>query len=186
MSGGQRGMLTAALVTTAALALAATPAGRKTMDFQLTSPAFANHQSLPVKYTCNGDGVTPPLRWQGAPAGTRSFALILHDPDAPAAGGFTHWVLYDLPPTLTEIPSGAYNDAKFPLGGLEGNNGRGELGFTPSCPPPGAPHHYTFTLYAVNAPSLGLAPGATRAEVLAALKGKIVAETQLVGTYGSR
>lgn len=160
-------------------------AARQAMDFQLSSPAFSNHQTIPEKYTCHGDAISPPLRWQGVPAGTRSLVLILHDADAPAPGGFTHWVLFDLPATLTELPSGTYNQAQFPLGGLEGNNGRGELGFTPSCPPPGPAHHYTFTLYAVNVSSLGLAAGATRTEVLAALQGKILAQAQLVGLYGS-
>jgi len=162
-----------------------TAAVEKAMDFQLSSPAFANQQPLPERYTCHGDGQSAPLRWQGAPSGTRSFALILHDPDASAPGGFTHWVVYDLPPALTEIPSGDYTAAAFPLGGLEGHNGRGEMGFTPSCPPPGAPHHYTFTLYALSVPSLGLPAGATRAQVLAALQGKSLAQAQLVGVYAS-
>lgn len=175
----RQSILITSLLGAAALLLAAHTA----MDFQLSSPAFANQQTIPDKYTCHGAGVSPPLRWQGTPAGTRSFALILHDPDAPAPGGFTHWVLYNLPASLTEIPSGTYTEAKFPLGGLEGDNGRGELGFTPSCPPPGAPHHYTFTLYAVSVPSLGLAAGAAREDVLRALQGKIVAQTQLVGVY---
>lgn len=152
------------------------------MPFRLSSTAFANQQLIPTAFTCNGDNSSPALRWEGAPAGTRSFALVLHDPDAPS-GDFTHWSVYDLPPTLTELPSGKYQSAQFPLGGLEGRNSFGDLGYGGPCPPPGSPHHYVFELYALSQPSLGLASGASRDQLVAALQGKVLARASLTGLF---
>lgn len=152
------------------------------MDFRLTSTAFANNQPIPRAHSCDGDNTSPVLRWQGTPSGARSLALILHDPDAPS-GEFIHWVLYDLPATITELPSGKYQNARFPLGGLQGKNGFGGLGYGGPCPPPGAPHHYVFTLYALSQPSLGIAAGASKEELDAAMSGKVLAQAQLVGLY---
>jgi len=152
------------------------------MDFRLTSAAFQNNQPIPKTFSCDGDNTAPALRWEGTPNGTKSLALIVRDPDAPS-GEFTHWMLYDLPPTITEIPAGSYSAAKFPLGGFEGQNDFGNLGYGGPCPPPGSPHHYVFTLYALNQPSLGLAAGAARAELDRALKDKVVAHTELTGLF---
>ncbi|HUX68151.1 MAG TPA: YbhB/YbcL family Raf kinase inhibitor-like protein [Terriglobales bacterium] len=153
------------------------------MEFRLTSAAFVNNQAIPSAHSCQGDDTSPGLRWQGEPRGTRSLALVLRDPDAPA-GEFVHWVLYDLPAAVTELPSGHYTSGRFPLGGYEGQNDFGDLGYGGPCPPPGRPHHYVFTLYALSAPSLGLAAGASRDEVMAAMQGKVLAQTELVGLYG--
>jgi hypothetical protein len=151
---------------------------------QLTSSDFANNQAIAAEHSCDGAGTSEALSWTGLPEGTRSLALVLFDPDARPPRGFVHWVAYDIPPTVTGIPSGKYSEAQLPGGGVEGNNGRGTLGFIPSCPPAAdAAHHYTFTLYALSVPSLGLAPGATRDEVLAAMKGKTLGEATLVGLY---
>ncbi len=153
--------------------------------FRLTSPAFADNQPIPVAHSCDGAGASPPLRWAGVPNGTRSLTLIVHDPDAPS-GDFTHWLVYDLPPTITALPAGQYDSRHFPLGGLEGRNSFGQIGFGAPCPPLGPPHHYHFDLYAVRQPSLGLTAGASQAEVEAALQGKILAKASLTGTYGRR
>ncbi|MGH9476940.1 MAG: YbhB/YbcL family Raf kinase inhibitor-like protein [Terriglobales bacterium] len=161
------------------------PAHSTAMDFRLRSTAFTNNQSIPAANSCDGDGTSPALRWEGAPSGTRSLALIVHDPDAPS-GDFTHWLLWDLPPTITELPSGKYQEAKFPLGGLQGQNSFGTLGFGAPCPPPGPAHHYIFTLYALSAPKLGPAAGASRADVEQALEGKILGQTELIGLYKRR
>lgn len=177
--------LHAAALTLLGLGFAAVhtfPTHSSAMDFQLSSPAFSNNQPIPAANSCDGDGASPPLRWQGAPNGTRSLALIVHDPDAPV-GDFTHWLLWDLPPTITELPSGKYESAKFPLGGLQGQNSFGNLGFGAPCPPPGPAHHYIFTLYALNAARLGLAAGASRADLEQAMQGKILGQTELIGLY---
>ena len=151
--------------------------------FTLTSTAFTHRGVLPVEHTCDGAGVSAPLVWSGAPAGTRSFALTLFDPEGRVPHGFVHWVAYDIPATVTAIPSGKYNGDTLPCGGINGNDGNGHRGFTPSCPPAGPPHAYVFTLYALDVPSLNLPPGATRAQLLEAMTGKILAQTQLVGLY---
>lgn len=181
----RRPIMLAALLAALGLAIAATHLQQRqggAMEFRLTSAAFANNQPIPALHSCDGAGTSPALRWEGVPGGTRSLALIMHDPDAPS-GDFTHWLLWDVPPTITEIPSGNYAEAQFPLGGRQGTNSFGKLGFGAPCPPPGPPHHYIFTLYALNTPQLPLAAGASREQVEAALRGKVVAEAGLVGTY---
>ncbi|HXE31042.1 MAG TPA: YbhB/YbcL family Raf kinase inhibitor-like protein, partial [Terriglobales bacterium] len=150
---------------------------------RLASQSFRNQQAIPAEHTCDGAGTSEELHWSGAPKGTQSFALVLFDPDARPPKGFVHWVAYDIPASVHQIASGKYDQAALPGGGVEGNNGRGSLGFIPSCPGPGAPHHYTFTLYALSVPSLGLPSGATRDQVLEAVKGKVLAQTELVGLY---
>jgi hypothetical protein len=178
-------ILAIALLTGLALPLlAARFHGRqKAMDFRITSAAFTDQQAIPQAHSCDGDRTSPALRWQGIPSGTRSLALIVHDPDAPA-GDFVHWLLYDVPPSITELPSGTYNEAKFPLGGLQGQNSFGDLGYGAPCPPQGSPpHHYIFTLYALKAPQLGLPSGASREQLQAAMRGRILAQTELVGTF---
>ncbi|HET9784660.1 MAG TPA: YbhB/YbcL family Raf kinase inhibitor-like protein [Terriglobales bacterium] len=152
------------------------------MQFRLSSAAFANNHPIPRAHACDGDNTSPALRWDGAPPATRSLALIVHDPDAPS-GDFTHWLVYDLPATLTELPSGKYASAQFPLGGLEGTNSFGNLGYGAPCPPAGPAHHYVFTIYALSAPKLGLAPGASQDDLLKAMQGKILAQATLVGLY---
>lgn len=153
------------------------------MTFRLTSAAFGNDQAIPSAHSCDGDNTSPPLRWEGVPSGTRSLALVVRDPDAPA-GDFTHWLLYDLPAAITELPSGKYDNTQFPLGGFEGSNSFGALGYGGPCPPPGAPHRYVFTLFALNVPSLGLPAGASAASVEGAMSGKILEQARLVGLYG--
>ncbi|MGH9467807.1 MAG: YbhB/YbcL family Raf kinase inhibitor-like protein [Terriglobales bacterium] len=154
---------------------------------RLASTSFRNLQPIPLSHTCDGtERTSAELHWSGAPRGTRSFVLIMFDPDARPPRGFVHWVVYDIPAGVHAIPSGRYNTAALPGGGTEGNNGRGQLGFVPSCPPPGPAHHYTFTLYALRVPSLHLPPGATRAQVRAALRGKVLARVHLVGLYAGR
>lgn len=162
------------------LASAQAPAGH----LRLASASFRNMRAIPVEHTCDAAAPTSEeVHWTGAPAGTQSYALVLFDPDARPPRGFVHWVAYDIPASVHAIPSGTYNQASLPGGGVDGNNGRGTLGFIPSCPPAGAPHHYTFTLYALSVPSLGLKPGATREAVLAAIEGKVLAQAKLVGLY---
>lgn len=164
--------------------LGGAPRAQHGRPFRLASTSFRNLQRIPVAHTCDGtERTSAELHWSGAPRATRSFALIMFDPDARPPRGFVHWVVYDIPAAVQAIPSGKYDTAELPGGEVEGDNGRGRLGFVPSCPGAGAPHHYTFTLYALRVPTLGLKPGATRAEVLAALQGKVLARARLVGLY---
>ncbi|HEX9076084.1 MAG TPA: YbhB/YbcL family Raf kinase inhibitor-like protein, partial [Anaerolineae bacterium] len=139
------------------------------------SNVFSEGGAIPKKYACDGENVSPPLQWVGAPSGTQSFALIMDDPDAPG-GTFTHWVAFDMPGTQTEIAERA------PSAGKGAKNGRGQTGYTGPCPPSGT-HRYFFTLYALDVPSLGLQVGASRADVEKAMTGHILASTQTMGRY---
>lgn len=152
------------------------------MAFVLSSPAFTQGQVIPKKYTCDGENVSPPLQWSGAPAGTRSFVLIVEDPDAPS-GVFRHWAVYNLPPERTALPEGAGADA--PPGGLsQGVNDFGHARYDGPCPPPGhGTHHYHFRLAALDTPRLALRPNARVAEIWRAAEPHILAEAELVGTY---
>lgn len=153
----------------------------------LTSPAFHDGASIPPRFTCDDADHSPPLAWSGAPAPTAAYALIVQDPDAPG-GTFVHWVIYDLPAATTSLPEGVPKDASLPqLGGAR--QGRNDFGGPPGyrgpCPPPGPAHHYHFRLFALDR-TLGLAPGATRAEVADAMSGHELARAELVGTYARR
>lgn len=148
--------------------------------FSLTSPAFTDGAAIPSKYTCDAGPTnpSPALAWKDVPAGTKSFALILHDPDAPLAGGFTHWVLYDIPPSTSSLPEGFQPGSV----GVSGNSGFRRAGYGGPCPPSGV-HHYHFMLSALDVATLGLPAGATKADVEKAMEGHVLGKTELVGTY---
>lgn len=141
-------------------------------DMQLTSDALTEGEEIPVQYTCDGDSAMPPLSWTGVPQDAVSLALIVHDPDAPREGGFTHWVVYDIP---ANAPGAE---------GTDGANGTGKTGYVGPCPPSGA-HRYVFTLYALDA-MLNLKPGADRDAFLAAADGHILATAELTGVYSRK
>lgn len=141
----------------------------------LTSSAFKNTEALPSQYTCDGNNISPPLQWEGAPAGTKSFALIVDDPDAPNKV-WTHWVAYNIPASVTESPEG-----HAPSGSVQGMNDFGHARYGGPCPPSGS-HRYFFRLYALDQP-LALAKGATREDVEIAMRSHILEEAQLMGTY---
>jgi Raf kinase inhibitor-like YbhB/YbcL family protein len=147
----------------------------KTMKLDVSSSAFSEGQSIPEKYTCDGQNVSPPIKWSGAPANTKSIASICEDPDAPS-GTFTHWVLYDLPGTTKELTEGSSG------GGKEGMNDFGKKGYGGPCPPPGGAHRYYFRVYALDTASLGDA-GRSKEEVTAAMQGHILAQGELMGRY---
>jgi Raf kinase inhibitor-like YbhB/YbcL family protein len=152
--------------------------GKVTM--QLTSLAFKEGQSIPVKYTCDGKNVSPPLKWSNVPQGTKSLALICDDPDAPH-GTFVHWVLYSIPPTVTELKEGIPPDSQLSNRAKHGMPGFNRLGYGGPCPPSGR-HRYFFKLYALDfVPDL--APGATKSDLLKAMEGHILEMAQLMGTY---
>jgi Raf kinase inhibitor-like YbhB/YbcL family protein len=152
------------------------------MMFELSSPAFTDGAVIPKKHTCDGADVSPALRWANPPKATRCFTLIVDDPDAPM-GTWVHWVLYNLPADLRELPEAVPPDDSFPNGMHQGINDFKRIGYGGPCPPPGKPHRYFFTLYAVNA-MLNLKPRATKGQVLEASQGHIQAETKLMGRYG--
>lgn len=146
------------------------------MAFKVESPAFSNGEKIPQKYTCEGKDISPELRWEGAPPGVKSFVLIVDDPDAPR-GTFTHWVLFDIPAAESGLIEGSKQ-------GKPGRNDFGKLGYGGPCPPKGhGVHCYFFKLYALDIPSLGLKEGVSKAEVEAAMKGHILAQTETMGRY---
>jgi len=152
------------------------------MAFTLTSTAFTDGTAIPIKHTCDGGDVSPLLAWSGAPAGTRSFALIADDPDAPA-GSWVHWVVYNLPAAVSELPENVAKVESLDLGGArQGRNDFRRPGYGGPCPPPGPAHRYCFTLYALDA-ALTLKAGAQRKDVDAAMEGHVLGSAQLLGTY---
>ena len=150
------------------------------MAFELTSPAFVQAKGIPGAYTCDGADESPQLVWGDPPAGTQSFALILDDPDAPGRI-WVHWVLYNIPGDARGLPASVPADAELADGSLHGKNSWGGLGYGGPCPP-GGTHRYFFKLYALDT-ALDLRSGATKDKVLNAMKGHILAQAELMGTY---
>jgi Raf kinase inhibitor-like YbhB/YbcL family protein len=150
------------------------------LTMTLTSPAFAHGEAIPRQYTCDGSDTSPALTWSGAPAGTQSFALICDDPDAPA-GIWVHWVLYDIPVSVTSLEEGIASVNHPDSGGTHGTTSFRRLGYGGPCPP-GGTHRYYFKLYALDT-ILDLSPGATKRQLVQAMEGHILAEAQLMGTY---
>jgi hypothetical protein len=158
--------------------------GGEGMAFELTSEAFEDGGTIPVRYTCEGEDVSPPLAWSGAPEGTKSFALVVDDPDAPR-GTFDHWIVYEIPSHAAALPEGVGPSPRLEnLGGsLQGKNGFGNVGWGGPCPPPGRPHRYVFRLLALDA-VLSLEPGVERQALERALEGHVLATAELAGTFG--
>jgi Raf kinase inhibitor-like YbhB/YbcL family protein len=151
------------------------------MGFMLKSSAFEDGAMIPQKYSCEGDNVSPPLSWSGAPKGTKSLALICDDPDA-ATGTYVHWLLWNLPPDTLSLPEGAPPEIVLAdvQQGLESWPPAGYFG---PCPPPGKPHRYFFKLYALDT-ELTLPVDAEKVAIEQAMEGHILAQTQLMGRYG--
>jgi hypothetical protein len=173
-------MAKARLLAAAALWLAATQPGGA-MAFMLSSPAFEQGKPIPKQYSCEGRDVSPPLRWSDAPANAKALALVCDDPDAPA-GTWVHWVIYDIPAATIELREGVPPDENLSGGARQGVNDFRKVGYGGPCPPPGKPHRYFFKLYALDAPT-GLDPRATKDALLKAIKGHVLAEAQIMGTY---
>lgn len=150
-------------------------------EFSIESSAFRNNGEIPAAYTCEGKDISPPLSWSNAPNGTKSFAIIVDDPDAPDPQApkttWVHWVLFNIPPATTSLPEGAHNLPKQTLG----LNDWKAVGYRGPCPPIGK-HHYHLKLYALDT-VLPETESPTKAELEKSMKGHILAQTELVGTY---
>jgi Raf kinase inhibitor-like YbhB/YbcL family protein len=177
----------AGIVLAALVAAALTACGDDTVEgpppsapdrIRLTSPAFAPDAAIPSRFTCDGEDVSPPVRWSGVPAETRSLALLLEDPDAPD-GTFVHWTLFAIASTSTALREG-----EVPAGAREGENSFGDSGYGGPCPPEvDEPHRYTFVVYALrSAPELDA--GASPDEVRAAISDLAIARGELIGRFG--
>lgn len=150
------------------------------MAITITSSAFTEGAMIPKKHTCDAEDISPDLKWSGVPQGAKSLALICDDPDAPV-GTWVHWVLFNIPPDITALQAGIPADATLKNGARHGKNDFRKLGYGGPCPP-GGTHRYYFKLYALDT-VLTLESGSTKAQLLAAMKGHLLAEGQLMGTY---
>jgi Raf kinase inhibitor-like YbhB/YbcL family protein len=151
------------------------------MSIELTSPAFKEGESIPIRHTCDAEDVSPPLAWTNVPPEAKSLGLICDDPDAPM-GTWVHWVIYDIAPTSSELPEGVPLGEVTDDGAKQGVNDFRRAGYGGPCPPPGSSHRYFFTLYALDIEP-GLPAGASKADLLRVIEGHILAEGQLMGRY---
>ena len=168
----------------------AAPAAQQATTLTLTSADVHDGGTIALTHVynasgCTGQDLSPALAWSGAPAATRSFALTVHDPDAPHPGGFWHWVAYDIPAATTSLPRGAGRaSGGMPSGARQGRNDFGDSAYDGPCPPPGTPHHYNFVLSALDVSSLNLPAGAAPAQVSFAVATHTLATAKLTGLYG--
>jgi phospholipid-binding protein, PBP family len=150
------------------------------MELKIKSSAFHEGDMIPNKYTCDGADISPPLTWDAAPMNTKSLALISDDPDAPA-GTWVHWVIYNIPPTIKELSENILPHKTIENGAQQGTNDFRKIGYGGPCPPRGT-HRYYFKLYALDK-VLDSEPGLTKAELLKAMEGHVLAQGQLMGRY---
>jgi Raf kinase inhibitor-like YbhB/YbcL family protein len=159
--------------------------GDLAMTITITSTAFKSGDTIPKKYTGEDKDISPALNWSNVPKEAKEMALIVDDPDAPSPQPWVHWVIYNIAASVSALPEAVHPDEtlKEPAGATQGKNDFGKIGYGGPMPPPGrGTHHYHFKLYALNAP-LNLRPGATKKELLEAMKGKIIAQGELIGTF---
>jgi len=148
-------------------------------QFHLPTPVFGNDQLIPARHTSEGEGLSPELAWSAPPGTTGSFALVMHDPDAPS-GDYTHWLLWDIPATENSLAEGSGNQSA----GATGSNSRNDIAYLPPSPPPGdTPHRYVFELYALDVTTLALPRGSGREEFEAALRTRVTAGARLTGRF---
>ena len=152
----------------------------KGATMNLTSSAFNHEGFIPKKYTCDGADISPPLKWDSIPTGTKSFAIICDDPDAPV-GTWVHWVYYDIPKEAKDLPEKVAPTEHPANGGKQGINDFRKIGYGGPCPP-GGTHRYYFKLYALDT-MLNIPPGVTKNQLLEAMENHILSQTQLMGKY---
>ena len=178
MSVARRGMLVLIGVIILLVTVQTAPA------FDLQSAAFLSGGEIPAKYTCDGRDVSPALRWTDPPAGTKGFALVSDDPDAPG-GTWVHWVLYGIPPAVRELPE-AVPDLDTVAGiGRQGTNDFKRIGYGGPCPPRGPAHRYIFSLYALDAET-SLSSGKRKTDLLRVIEGHVLGRAELMGRYQRR
>jgi len=159
-----------------------TPEGEQIMSFQLSTSAFESGGRIPTRHTADGADVSPPLAWTDPPEGTRSFALVCDDPDAPM-GTWVHWVVYAIPADARELAEGIPAKDELENGTRQGTNDFRKVGYGGPSPPPGRAHRYYFRLYALDA-ALDLPPRQTKTALMKAMEGHILGEAELMGKYG--
>ncbi len=166
-------------------------ASAKAATFTLSSPDVANNATMTMKqvfngFGCTGQNISPALNWSGAPAGTKSFAVTVYDPDAPTGSGWWHWMVYDIPATSSSIPAGAGNAGKgLPAGSQQGMTDFGAKNWGGPCPPPGdKPHHYIFTVFALKVAKLDVPATATSALIGYNLNGNALGKASFTALYG--
>lgn len=170
-----------AMLMVAAQALLIGALARADSDFRLTSPAFSPGAAIPTDFSCTAGDHSPALAWSGAPAQTKSFALIVEDPDAPM-GTFVHWVVFNLPAGASGIAADAPKTPQLADGATQGSNGTGAVGYKGPCPPPGKTHHYHFELFALDS-TLEVPSAADAGSLRAAMQNHVKASAELVGTF---
>ncbi|MEK7773667.1 MAG: YbhB/YbcL family Raf kinase inhibitor-like protein [Deltaproteobacteria bacterium] len=153
------------------------------MSFSILSPDFKDGDTVPRRFSCDGEDMSPEIQWDGAPPAAKSLVLVVEDPDAPS-GTFTHWIVYDMPSSLHKLSRGIGNGA-IPGGVIkQGRTDFGRNGYGGPCPPKGhGPHRYNFILMALDIPALGLPDGAGKSDIERAMKGHILGTTKLMGIY---
>ncbi len=150
------------------------------MQFKITSQAFEDGGIIPKKYTCDAEDISPPLKWESVPEGTESLAIVCDDPDAPM-GTWVHWVLFNITPDTKELPEKVSTTETIDNGAKQGTNDFGNIGYGGPCPP-GGTHRYFFKLYALDT-MLNIEAGIKKADLLKAIEGHLIFETQLMGKY---
>jgi Raf kinase inhibitor-like YbhB/YbcL family protein len=177
-----------------ALSLISAGAASAASGFSLTSTDFENKGKIPMEqvfnnFGCTGGNISPALAWKGVPANTKSLALTVYDPDAPTGSGFWHWVVFNIPAGTTSLPKGAGDPGKnlMPAGTIQSRTDYGAAGYGGPCPPKGKPHHYWFTLFAVDIPAIQGADANTSAAVIGFnLHFHTIKKTTLLGLYGQK
>jgi Raf kinase inhibitor-like YbhB/YbcL family protein len=145
-------------------------------DLRVSSSAFGTHGRIPERHTGDGEDVSPPIEWSGVPEGTRSFAVVVHDPDAPLVDGFTHWVVYGIPGDAAGLDEDAQDH-------VSGQNSMGNAGYNGPAPPPGhGVHHYYIWVYALD-DDLDLEPGLDRRALLERIEDHVIEQARVIGTY---
>lgn len=174
------------VLITAAIASGCTaPINVLTSDYAAiaVTSSFGDNQTMPVKFTGKGADVSPALSWSGTPAGTKSFAVVVEDPDAPYST-FTHWVIYNIPGNSTGLHEGVQAAQTLDDGTMQGKNGFGTIGYKGPNPPAGKPHRYVFNVYALDT-TLPLQPGVSKEDVFTAMNGHVLGYGKIIGTYAS-
>jgi len=179
---GRSAVLLIVLTAIAALALASSGGAEPSMSFTISSPSFSNGGDIAKKFTCDAADLSPQLTWTEPPSATKTFALLVDDPDAPV-GNWNHWTMWNLPPNLRGLPEGVKKEASLPDGSQQGRNDFRKTGYNGPCPPPGKPHRYYFKLFALDV-KLELKNGAGKNDLEAALKGHLLAQAEWMGKYG--